>query len=119
LARMSTSSASSTLHFDASQTEVQQAIRGKGLSKPGYRQSIVRADLVYSADGWKTTKTASIQYLRDNYQGFVLAVAPGTPVEYAVHAWIGNSYDNFRSYETQTEVWINNSSRNYQGQTEG
>ena len=79
---------------------------------------MVSADLVYTTNHWKKTRTAPLQFLYDNSRGFVLrGVRPGRPVEFAVHAQLGNSYNGFYSYDKRAETWINNGGRNYTANT--
>lgn len=105
---------SSALHFDANLPDVQTFAASKGWNLPGQKVGIIKADLVYTTDNWKTTKTAPLQYLYNNSQGFILRdVPPGTKVEYAVHAEVGVSHNGFYSYDDRADVWFNNNNQNY------
>ena len=110
----------SALPFDSSHPEVRSAAQRLGWNRPGLKVSVPSADLVYTTDHWKTTRTAPIQYLYNYRQGFLLWGVPiGTTVEYAVHAKLAMSRDNFRSYDDRADVWINNGGygKNYLGVT--
>jgi hypothetical protein len=107
----------SFLRFDAGNPEVQRFFKAKGLPN-GYKVSVSRADLVFSPDNWKSTLTSQKQYLIDNSEGFILRnIVPGTEIEFAVHAWLCISYDNFRSCDQQPEMWANNNGKNYRAAT--
>lgn len=110
--------ANSSLKFDASNPDVRAFAEAQGWNREGQKVGILKADLVYTTDGWKTTKTAPLQYLYDNERGFVLRDVPkGTPIEYAIHAEVGVSYDGFYSYDQRADTWFNNGGSNYRGTT--
>lgn len=106
----------SAIRFDASNPEVRAFAQSRGWAQPGLKTTVFQADLVYSTDGWKTTHTAPLQYLMNGQQGFILRDLPeGTPVEYAVHAQVGVSHDNFYSLDERADLWANNGGQNYRG----
>ena len=108
----------SAVRFDSANKEVQVFAHAKGWDRTGSRITVSSGDLVYSADGWHTTKTATIQYLLSSNQGFLLRdVAVGTTIDYAVHAYICASYDSFRSCYDRGDMWANNGGRNYRAAT--
>ncbi|HEY9721618.1 MAG TPA: hypothetical protein V6D47_06370 [Oscillatoriaceae cyanobacterium] len=112
---------SSVIHFDASNPRVQSLLEKLGLKRSG-EEATLSGEGTYahiSTDGWKTTQDVPLQYLHDNTQGFLLRdVAPGTPVQYAVHADLATSYNHFYSYDQKGEGWVNAWGDNFQGTTE-
>lgn len=108
----------SAVRFDATNPDVQAFAQAQGWNQPGQRVAVVKADLVYTTDGWKTTKTAPLQYLYNNYQGFILRDVPkGAQIEYAIHAEVGVSHDGFYSLDQRADTWFNNGGQNYRGTT--
>ena len=108
----------SALPFDASFAEVQAFALGRGWTTPPMRLALYQGELVYSADGWRTTHAATLQYLTQATQGFLLAsLEPGTPISFAVHAFLGASTDGFYSFVDKAETWINNGGKNHAGVT--
>jgi hypothetical protein len=108
----------SALKFDAHHPDVQAFAKAQGWTLPGQKVGILRADLVFTTDGWKTTHSAPIQYLYNNSQGFILRDVPkGANIEYAIHAQVGVSHDGFYSYDESKDVWFNNGGGNYHAQT--
>jgi hypothetical protein len=100
----------SAVRLDATWPEAEAAARARGLARPGHTLQVAKAELIYTTDGWRTTKRAGLQTLDDRSQGFLLAeVQPGTPVEYAVHAELQ------ADASTRAEVWLNNGGANYRG----
>jgi hypothetical protein len=111
-------SKASVVRVDASHPELRAFAQKSGLARPGYQVALTKGELHYSADGWKTTHKAELQYLRDNSQGFLIRdLGKGSKIEYAVHATLGASYNHFRSFDGQGETWANNGGRNYVGKT--
>jgi hypothetical protein len=108
----------SSLRFDAHHPDVQAFANAQGWNLPGQKVNVVKADLVYTTDNWKTTHSVPIQYLFNNYQGFVLRDVPkGTQIQYAIHAQVGVSHDGFYSYDDVKDTWFNNHGWNYQSNT--
>ena len=108
----------SALKFDAHNPDVQAFAQSQGWTLPGQKVGILRADIVYTTDGWKTTHSAPIQYLYNNSQGFLLRDVPkGSKIEYAIHAEVGVSHDGFYSYDESKDVWFNNGGGNYHADT--
>jgi hypothetical protein len=116
--RRSDTPVASALHFDATVAEVQAFALGRGWTQPGTRLAVYQGELVYSADGWRSTHTAALRYLTRTEQGFVLDdLDPGTAIAYAVHVFLGASTDGFYSFFDKAEVWINNGGKNLAGVT--
>lgn len=115
------SQVSSVVRFDMNRAEVRAWIHELGWNRAGYQVTLLNARtyLHYTTDGWKTSTDVPLQYLRDHQQGFLLRnVAPGTAIEYAVHAHAGRSTNGFRSYDAQAEKWLNSWGQNFKGTTE-
>lgn len=93
-------------------------LRGLGLDPGQVKVTIRQADLVYSTDGWKTTRTTT-WHPYDDWQGFRLpGVAPGTPVNFAIHAHTDMSVGSIPQYmHNPPDFWLNNGGWNYQGTT--
>jgi len=109
------------LRFDAaSSPEVQGFAAAKGWKTPGMSVNVYAADLVFSTDNWKTTQTAKLQYMRDNVtKGFVLPDVPaGSTVEYAIHAFVAQTYKNNQYTADRGELWLNNGGNNLKARAE-
>jgi hypothetical protein len=105
----------SAVRLDATWPEAEAAARARGLARPGHTLQVAKAELIYTTDGWRTTKRAGLQTLDDRSQGFLLAeVQPGTPVEYAVHAELQAAGEQ-TAEAGRAEVWLNNGGANYRG----
>jgi hypothetical protein len=117
----STTVVNSVFHFDAQHPQAQALIQHLGWDQPGYR-SILQNDgtfLHYSTDGWKTTQDVPLQYMQDGNQAFLLKGVPdGTRIDYAIHAKLGRSYDNFYSLDAKQEAWLNQWGDGAQARTE-
>ena len=108
----------SALRFDTTTAEVQALAQQRGWNTPGTGISIYQGELVYSADGWRSTHTAPLSYLSKTAAGFVLdTLAPGTEITFAVHAFLGASNDGFYSHFDKVETWFNNGGKNLTGVT--
>lgn len=120
----------SMVHFDESRPEIQAFAQQLGWDKPNSRISLqlpnptlkdpaTGSALIYTTDHWKTTRVSPLQYLIDNQKGFVLRdVAPGTDIEYAVHAFVGRSHDNFYSLDAKADTWVSDYGRNFHAPSE-
>lgn len=112
---------SSVIHFDVTNPRVQSLVEQLGLKRAGEDATLSSAGTYahLTTDGWKTAQDVPLQYLHDNTQGFLLRdVAPGTPVQYAVHADLMTSPDHFRSIDQKGEGWVNRWGDNFVGTTE-
>lgn len=108
----------SALLFDEAHPEVQAFARARGWEKPGRRVAVYQAELVYSADGWKSTHAAPLRYLARQQQGFLLPeLEPGAAITFAVHAFLGASDDGFYSFAEKAETWVNNGGKNHAATT--
>lgn len=106
--------AASSVKFDTNNPELEAFAASKGWNNANTQVGITSADLVYTTDDWKTTRSVPLQYLFNNDRGFLLRdVPPGTNVEYAIHAQVYSSHDHFRSADERADVWLNNGGQNY------
>jgi len=109
----------SLLLMDANHPDVANFANARGWNKPGFSVDVYAADLVYTTDNWETTKTAKLQFMRNNVdKGFVLQdVPPGKNIEYAIHAFVAQTYKNHEYTADRGDLWLNNGGQNYKGNT--
>jgi hypothetical protein len=98
--------------------EVRAFAEQQGWLAKGWTQlSTYNVDLVYTTDNWKTTKTASSSQVPSPYVNgrFILPDVPrGTPVEFAIKAYVAASDPHdIGGHRDRGEVWLNNGGRNF------
>jgi hypothetical protein len=110
----------SVVGFPDGHPEVTAYAKARGWDQqPGHRVDVYDADLVFTTDNWKTTKTAKLQHLLDGSRGFLLQdVPPGSKIEYAIHAHLALTYNNHRFTAERGDTWLNNGGSNYTGDTQ-
>jgi hypothetical protein len=114
----------STLHFlvHADMTELRRMAETRGWSARGFSAlSVPWLELHWSADGWKTTRVVSSNDVPCpvvNGTFHLTGCAPGTEVEFAIHAGVACHAPGDSSFAREVgDLWLNNGGKNFRQTT--
>ncbi len=111
----------STVHFvvHAAMPEIQAYAQARGWLERGFHVlSTPWQELHYTTDGWKSVKvlkSTDVPCPVVNGHFFLPAVAPGTPVDFAIHVGVAcHAPHDTAGARDVGDVWLNNGGNNYQ-----
>lgn len=113
----------SSLHFEVTPDlpEVKALAGERGWAAHGWtRLTIAWQHLVYTTDGWQTTRRLSSHDVPSPVsEGFfyLSGVAPGTEVEFAVHVGVRACGQTEDAERASADLWFNNDGKNYRQHT--